>query len=129
MSIKVAVPSDFPGGLDATMSAHFGHCDCYTIVTIDDRQVNDVAIVNGIPHAEGGCMAPVNYLADNQVQALIAAGMGMRPFMGLQSVGVRVHLNPVQSTVKQALESFISGQLPAFGQEHTCSGAKGHCHS
>ncbi|MBF0495289.1 MAG: NifB/NifX family molybdenum-iron cluster-binding protein [Deltaproteobacteria bacterium] len=71
-------------------------------------------------------MAPVNYLADIEAEALIAAGMGMRPFMGLQSVGVRVHLNPAPETVKQALDSFISGQLPAFSQEHTCSGAQGH---
>ena len=28
--IRIAIPSVQPGGLDAEVGAHFGHCDLYT---------------------------------------------------------------------------------------------------
>ena len=30
----LAIPSALPGGLEAGMGMHFGHCDIYTIVQI-----------------------------------------------------------------------------------------------
>ena len=32
----LAIPSALPGGLEAGMGMHFGHCDIYTIVQIED---------------------------------------------------------------------------------------------
>ena len=43
MSTVVAVPSAMPGGLDAQMGMHFGHCDIYTIVEIEDNKIKSVA--------------------------------------------------------------------------------------
>lgn len=34
-TVKIAIPSDQPGGLEARVSEHFGHCDLYTIVEVD----------------------------------------------------------------------------------------------
>ena len=31
----LAIPSALPGGLEAGMGMHFGHCDIYTIVQIE----------------------------------------------------------------------------------------------
>ena len=35
----VAVPSALPGGMEAGMGMHFGHCDIYTIVEVEDGKV------------------------------------------------------------------------------------------
>ena len=35
----LAIPSALPGGLEAGMGMHFGHCDIYTIVQIADVSV------------------------------------------------------------------------------------------
>ena len=35
--IRIAIPSVQPGGLDAEVGAHFGHCDLYTLVDVDDN--------------------------------------------------------------------------------------------
>ncbi|HBD07962.1 MAG TPA: dinitrogenase iron-molybdenum cofactor biosynthesis protein, partial [Syntrophobacteraceae bacterium] len=75
----VAIPSSHPGGLEAALGAHFGHCDLYTLVSIADGKVQEVRTLPNVPHQQGGCMAPVNHLAENGVQVLIAGGMGMRP--------------------------------------------------
>ena len=42
MSFLLAVPSCMPGGLDAQMGMHFGHCDIYTIVEIEDNAIKAV---------------------------------------------------------------------------------------
>jgi predicted Fe-Mo cluster-binding NifX family protein len=79
MNALVAVPSENPGGLDASLGAHFGHCDMYTLINVEDAEIKDVKVIPNVPHQQGGCMAPVNYLSENGVNALIAGGMGMRP--------------------------------------------------
>ena len=125
MSTIVAIPSSHPGGLDAMLGAHFGHCDLYTLVTLEDKAVQSVAVIPNVPHQQGGCMAPVKYLADNGTQALIAGGMGLRPLMGFNQVGISVYFGGEARSVSEALNAFIEDQLPEFRQEHTCGGGSG----
>ena len=35
----IAIPSALPGGLDAGMGMHFGHCEIYTIAEVEDGKV------------------------------------------------------------------------------------------
>lgn len=125
MNTKVAIPSTHPGGLDAPLGAHFGHCDLYTIVNIQDGKVGDVELLPSVPHQQGGCMAPVEYLAGNGVKTLVAGGMGMRPLMGFNQMGIQVLYGAGASTVGQAVQGLIEGRLPAFTQEFTCGGGSG----
>ena len=60
----IAVPSSQPGGLEAPLGAHFGHCDLYTLVNVTDGKITDVNVIPNVPHSQGGCMAPVQYLAE-----------------------------------------------------------------
>ena len=99
----IAIPSALPGGLDAGMGMHFGHCEIYTIAEVEDGKVASVRTLPPIPHQQGGCLAPVNYLAGEGVNVLLAGGMGMRPLMGFY-------------------QAFIEGKLPAFTPEHSCGG-------
>jgi predicted Fe-Mo cluster-binding NifX family protein len=125
-SILVAIPSTHPGGLEAPLGAHFGHCDLYTLVKIAEGKVLEVATLPNVPHQQGGCMAPVNHLAQNGVQVLIAGGMGMRPLMGFQQVGIDVlHGNGAQ-TVGQAVDGLLKGTLPRFTTDFTCGGGGGN---
>ena len=126
MKTIVAIPSSNPGGLDAGLGAHFGHCDLYTLVAVEDSQVKDVKVIPNVPHQQGGCMAPVQYLAAQGARALIAGGMGLRPLMGFQQVGIDVYYGGAARSVGEAVNAFVAGQLPQFGQEHTCGGGGGH---
>lgn len=122
---KVAIPSTNPGGMEAPLGMHFGHCDLYTIVEIDDNAVQSVSTLESVPHVQGGCMAPVQYLSSHGVNVLLTGGMGMRPFMGFQQVGITVYYSGNQSTVGQAVDAFIKGDLQPFGIENACGGG-GH---
>jgi predicted Fe-Mo cluster-binding NifX family protein len=121
----VAIPSSHPGGLDAPLGAHFGHCDLYTLVKIAAGEVTEVATLANVPHQQGGCMAPVNHLAENGVQVLIAGGMGMRPLMGFQQVGINVLHGGEAQTVGEAVEALLQGRLAQFSTEFTCGGGGG----
>jgi predicted Fe-Mo cluster-binding NifX family protein len=128
MSTILAVPSERPGGLDAGLGAHFGHCELYTLVKVDGNEVEDVRVIPNVPHQQGGCMAPVNHLAQNGVQKLIAGGMGMRPLMGFHQVGIDVFHGGSATTVGEAVNAMIEGRLPQFSQQHTCGGGDAHHH-
>jgi len=126
MSTKIAIPSTAPGGLESPLGAHFGHCDLYTMVSIEGKKILSVDVIPNMPHQQGGCMAPVQYLADQGANKLIAGGMGFRPLMGFNQVGIDVYFGGEHQTVGQAVKAFIEGQLPQFSQEHTCGGGGGH---
>lgn len=125
MSNIIAIPSTNPGGLDAPLGAHFGHCDLYTLVTAENGQIADVQVIPNVPHQQGGCMAPVQHLANNGVHQLIAGGMGFRPLMGFNQAGIDVYFGGGAQTVGQAVEAMLAGELQQFTQEHTCGGG-GH---
>lgn len=121
----IAIPSTAPGGLDAPLGVHFGHCDLYTLVTAEDGKISDVNVIPNVPHQQGGCMAPVQLLANSGVTQLVAGGMGLRPLMGFNQVGIDVYFGGNAQTVGQAVEAMLAGELKLFQQEHTCGGG-GH---
>ncbi len=126
MKAVVAVPSNFPGGLEAEVGAHFGHCDLYTLVSLDQDGVGEVTVVPNVPHQQGGCLAPVQYLASQGVKALVAGGMGLRPLMGFNQVGIEVYFGGGKTNVGEAVKALIQGELPRFTQDFTCGGGGGH---
>jgi predicted Fe-Mo cluster-binding NifX family protein len=119
---RIAVPSTNPGGLEAEVGAHFGHCDLYTIIDVENGVVTAVSTLANVPHQQGGCMAPVNHLASNGVNQLIAGGMGMRPLMGFNQVGIDVFYGAGAPSVGTAVDALLKGALVKFTQEYTCGG-------
>jgi predicted Fe-Mo cluster-binding NifX family protein len=125
MKTVIAIPSTVPGGLEAPLGAHFGHCDLYTLVSVENGEIVNVQVVPNVPHNQGGCMAPVQYLAEKGAKTLIAGGMGLRPLMGFNQVGIDVYFGGQAVNVGEAVNAFLKGTLPQFGQEHTCGGGGG----
>ena len=118
-TIRIAVPSEAPGGLEASRSGHFGRCECFTMVDLTDGEVGEVEVLFNAPHTEGGCMAPVLTLAEHSVDAIVVDGIGGRPLMGFQQVGIAVHAG-VGGDVQTAVHAFIQGDLPVVGFDGAC---------
>ncbi len=116
---RIAIPSDLPGGLMALRSGHFGRCECFTMVDVVDGRVEDVKVLHNAPHTEGGCMAPVLTLAEHKVNAIVVDGIGGRPLMGFNQVGIAVHAG-VGGDVQTAVQAFIQGGLPVVGLDGAC---------
>lgn len=119
--IKVAVPSMSPGGMEAKRSGHFGRCDVFTLVDIEDGKILDVKVINNVEHSEGGCLVPVNLLAAQKANAIIVGGMGMRPLLGFRAAGIEVLIG-CGVTVKEAIEGYLVGKLEAMSEDYVCGG-------
>jgi predicted Fe-Mo cluster-binding NifX family protein len=123
---RIAIPSTYPGGLEAEIGAHFGHCDLYTVVDVKEGQVIKVSTLPNVPHQQGGCLAPVNHLAKNGVTVLIAGGMGLRPLIGFNQAGIEVYRGTENPSVDAAVKALIGGDLQRFTRDHTCGGGQQH---
>jgi len=118
-TIRIAIPSELPGGLEARRSGHFGRCECFTLVDVENGAVGQVNVLTNAPHTEGGCMAPVMALAEHMVDAIVVDGIGGRPLMGFNQVGIAVHAG-VGADVQSTVQAYLQGGLPVVGLEGAC---------
>lgn len=120
--VRIAVPSEGEGGLDGQRSGHFGHCDVFTLVDVEDGRIVEVSLLANSEHVQGGCMVPVQLLADNQVQRLVVGGIGMRPLMGFRQVGIDVYYDGERRDIRPVVEDMVAGKLPMIGEDQVCGG-------
>lgn len=119
---RIAIPSVDNGGLDGQRAGHFGHCDVFTLVDVEDGKVKQVTTIANHGHVQGGCMVPVNLLADHNVNALIVGGIGMRPLMGFKQVGIDVYHDATRPEIRPVVEDLIAGKLPMISDDQVCGG-------
>lgn len=119
-TMKLAVPTMGEAGLGSERSGHFGRCDVFTVVDIVDGEIVSVGCIDNPPHEEGGCLRPVRLLADAKVDAIVAAGMGMRPMMGFADAGITVLFENQTPNVGEVVKMAAAGELPIMGAENAC---------
>ena len=122
---KIAIPSNGEGGLDGTRAGHFGHCDVFTLVDVENGEIKEVSILQNQEHAQGGCMVPVNLLSDNSVNALIVGGIGLRPLMGFKQVGINVYHDDQRTEIEPVVKDLIAGKLQEISNDQVCGGGGG----
>ncbi|PID72293.1 MAG: dinitrogenase iron-molybdenum cofactor biosynthesis protein [Desulfobulbus propionicus] len=125
-TLRLAIPSDGQGGLDGKRAGHFGHCDVFTFIDIEDGEIKEVSTLANQEHVQGGCMVPVNLLASNNVNALVVGGIGMRPLMGFRQVGIEVYHDAVRPDIRPVVEDFLAGKLSLITDNDVCGGGGGH---
>lgn len=118
--MKVAIPTLGRGGLDCERSGHFGHCDCFTVVEVENGELGAVSVIDNPSHEEGGCMRPVALLAENGIDAIVAAGMGMRPMMGFAQAGIRALFENQTPGVGDVARMAAAGELPEMTADNAC---------
>ena len=124
-NFRIAIPSQGEGGLEGLRSAHFGHCDVFTCVDAVDGEIVSVTAIRNQEHVQGGCMVPVNLLAEHKVNALIVGGIGMRPLMGFRQVGIDVYHDSERLEIRPVLEDLLAGNLPLISEDQVCGGGGG----
>ena len=122
---RIAIPSVDNGGLDGQRSGHFGHCDVFTIVDVEEGKIKGVSTIQNQEHVQGGCMVPVNLLGQHNVNAIIVGGIGMRPLMGFRQVGIDVYHDAVRPEIRPVVEDLIAGRLSIISDDQVCGGGHG----
>jgi predicted Fe-Mo cluster-binding NifX family protein len=121
---RIAIPSNGQGGINGTRAGHFGHCDVFTLVDVEDGVIKEVSILPNQEHVQGGCMVPVNLLSQNRVNALIVGGIGMRPLMGFKQVGIDVFHDDQRPEIGPVVMDLISGSLQEIRADQVCGGGQ-----
>ena len=125
---RIAIPSIESGGLEGQRSGHFGHCDVFTLVDVENGNVKGVTTIANQEHVQGGCMVPVNLLSGHKVNALIVGGIGMRPLIGFRQAGIDVYHDAVRPEIRPVVEDLIAGRLPKISEDQVCGGGQGGAH-
>ena len=121
----IAIPSMYPGGLEAGRSGHFGRCDLFTLGSVNNGEVQSVRTVANAEHAEGGCLVPVRILQQAGATSLVVAGIGMRPRIGFAQAGIEVLVGP-GATVGEVIAAYQDNQVRPIADSDLCGGGHGH---
>lgn len=125
--MKIAVPTR-----ENVVDNHFGHCEYYTIFTIDSK--NEIVEKEIIPSPQGcGCKSDIAGILEKEgVSVMLAGNMGGGALNVLTSHNIKV-LRGCSGNVETVAKEYLSGNLADSGigcsshgeshssQEHTCS--------
>lgn len=120
--MKIAIPSTSTHMVDS----HFGHCECYTIFTIDDK--NSIIHRETLASPQGcGCKSNIaSVLKEKGVNIMLAGNIGMGAINVLTTYGINV-IRGCQGEVSKVAESYLANQLTDSGvtcsqhdHNHTC---------
>jgi predicted Fe-Mo cluster-binding NifX family protein len=120
---RIAVPAISEQGLDSPISGHFGKSPMFVVSTIEDGKIVEVETVMNAGHSS--CAEPVMALADRGVKILLAFGMGRRPYMVTQQVGIAV-VKAEGATVREVLQNYLEGSSSDMGTDSLCGGGSDH---
>jgi predicted Fe-Mo cluster-binding NifX family protein len=121
--MKIALPST-----GTMVDAHFGNCEHFTVVTVDDeKRIVHEEIVQ--PPAGCGCKSNiVGILADMGVKVMLAGNMGSGAVNVLSSHGIEV-VRGCSGEVRAVVEKWLDGSLNDTGASCAAhGGCAGHDH-
>ena len=101
--MKIAVPT-----AEGILSAHFGHCEKFTFVEIENNSVKTKTEKEPPPHEPGVLPA---WLEEEGVNLIIAGGMGQRAQSLFKSKGIDVIVGAPSLSVEEIIDTYIKGTL------------------
>ncbi|MCF8218889.1 MAG: NifB/NifX family molybdenum-iron cluster-binding protein [Bacteroidales bacterium] len=100
---KVAVPT-----IDGNLCTHFGHCQKFAVITIDNNQIIEEIMVIPPRHEPG--VYP-RWLKDQGVSEVITGGLGQKAKAIFDQNDIKVHIGVNSKPPREAVEELLEGQL------------------
>ncbi|NQU25673.1 MAG: dinitrogenase iron-molybdenum cofactor biosynthesis protein [Candidatus Nealsonbacteria bacterium] len=121
--MKIALPSN-----GTEVDEHFGHCQCFTIFSVDDE--NKIVSEETLTPPSGcGCKSSiVPQLASMGVSVMLAGNMGGGAVNILGSNGIKV-IRGCAGDVREVAQAWLAGKINDSGvgcQSHGPEGCPGH---
>jgi len=113
--LRIAVPSDEPGGLDAARSGRFRRSPCFTIVDVVDDVVVGVRVAHNDRHRHDRGLTTILLLGENLVDVVIVAGIGRKPLLHCLQAGMRVFNGEDRPDVRSVVDAYIDAELVPVG--------------
>jgi predicted Fe-Mo cluster-binding NifX family protein len=122
MNMKIAVPTK-----NTTVDEHFGHCESYTIFSIDTN--NRIENSEILPSPQGcGCKSNIaSLLQEKGVGVMLAGNMGNGALNVLHHHNIQV-FRGCSGDVNQVVETYLKGNIKDSGEgcHHNGSHEEGH---
>ena len=101
--MKFAIPT-----LGDQLTAHFGHCEKFAIVNVEDNKVINEESVTPPVHQPG--VYP-KFLADQGVHVIIAGGMGQKAQDLFAMNNIEVRMGVQNGSPTELVEQYLNDQL------------------
>lgn len=122
--MKIALPTR--GGM---IDDHFGHCEFYTVVTVNEE--NQIVMTEAFPSPQGcGCKSNIAFkLQEDGVRVMLAGNMGAGALNKLSACGIEV-IRGCHGAVMDVVEAYLRGEIHDSGiscahhhegEEHQCA--------
>ena len=121
---RIAFSCEDNKGLESQMSMHFGRCPYYALVDVEGKEVKEVTVVEN-PYFNDHVPGVVpQFIHTQQVNVMIAGGMGPRAIDMFQGFGIDVATG-VGGKVENVLKAYLDGKVQgvvacAHDHEHSC---------
>jgi predicted Fe-Mo cluster-binding NifX family protein len=103
MRVAIATEGD-------SVAQHFGKCPIFTIIDIENGKITSKKFVENPSYGSHQPGAVPMFLKNQNVDCVIAGGMGPKAIMMLESFGIKV-LVGVTGKIEEVIEAFIKGTL------------------
>jgi predicted Fe-Mo cluster-binding NifX family protein len=125
--MKIAITAGEPG-LETTLEPRFGRCDYFLIVDTESQKWESMQ--NPAAEAMGGAgPQAAQFLADQDVEAVISGEFGPNAYSALEAAGIRMFRAQIEGT-SALMKKFKADQLehisaPTGPERHGGRGARG----
>lgn len=119
-TMRIAIPVETDQGLAAPRSGHFGHAAYFTIATVENGEVTGIEVVKNVEHGEHGCGGVIQHALDQNLDAIIATGMGMPPYSRFTAGGVAVYAEGETPIAGDVLAKFLDGKVQSMDPANAC---------
>ena len=116
---KIAIPTQ-----ESVVDDHFGHCDHYTVFTLDDA--NKLIGSERLDSPQGcGCKSNIaSVMQEMGITVMLAGNMGMGAFNKLSMHGIGV-VRGCHGPIEEVLKAYLDGNLSDSAEScshHDCEG-------
>jgi len=101
--MNIAIPT-----AQGKLCAHFGHCETFSMVEVDDQKIVKTVQLDPPPHEPG--VLP-KWLAEQGANVIIAGGMGQRAQQLFTQQGIQVVVGAASESPEKLAENFLQGTL------------------
>lgn len=103
MNKKIAIPLE-----NGVLCAHFGHCQTFAIVSVEENEITEVKEVIPPEHVPG--LYP-KWVAQFGVTDVIAGGMGQQAIMLFNQQHINAFVGAPVKTARELVSDFINNRL------------------
>ena len=103
MTKRIAIPVE-----DGKLCPHFGHCQAFAFVDVENDVITNVSILDPPEHQPGTFP---RFVAARGATVVIAGGMGPQAIMLFNEAGVDVFIGATADSPEKLVHDFIHGNL------------------